>query len=158
MATNATEEDVYTFDQDQLNIDDPEAIRYLTLMTPRDLTLQFTKNPNTGDLALKTGSNAIKESIRNLILTKKKERPFQPALGSSILELLFEPNDIITEKLIEDEIRTTIENFERRAEVLDVIVNGDREGQGYRVKVIFSVINENEPVTFTTFLTRSRGT
>ena len=93
-----------------------------------------------------------------MILTKKKERPFQPALGSSILELLFEPNDIITEKLIEDEIRTTIENFERRAEVLDVIVNDDREGQGYRIKIIFSVINENEPVTFTTFLTRSRGT
>ena len=158
MATNATQEDVYTFDQDHLNIDDPEAIRYLTLMTPRDLTLQFTKNPNTGDLVLKTGSNAVKESIRNLILTKKKERPFQPALGSSILELLFEPNDIITEKLIEDEIRTTIENFERRAEVLDVIVNDDREGQGYRIKIIFSVINENEPVTFTTFLTRSRGT
>ena len=89
MATNATQEDVYTFDQDHLNIDDPEAIRYLTLMTPRDLTLQFTKNPNTGDLALKTGSNAVKESIRNLILTKKKERPFQPALGPIILEILF---------------------------------------------------------------------
>ena len=44
-----------------------------------------------------------------MILTKKSERPFQPALGSNIMELLFEPNDIITEQLIADEIRTTVE-------------------------------------------------
>ena len=158
MATNATQEDVYTFDQDQLSLTDDEAIRYLSLMTPRDLTIQFTKNPNTGDLALKSGSNAVKESIKNLILTKKSERPFQPALGSNIMELLFEPNDVITKQLIADEIRTTVENFEDRAEILDVIVNDDREGQGYRIKIIFSVKNEQEPRTFTTFLKSTRGT
>ena len=158
MATNATQEDVYTFDQDQLNLEDDEAIRYLTLMTPRDLTIQFTKNPNTDDLALKTGSNAVRESIKNLILTKKGERLFQPALGSNITELLFEPGDVITEKLIEDEIRTVMENFEDRAEIIDVIVNDDRAGDGYRVKVIFSVINDNAPSVFETFLSRTRGT
>ena len=158
MATNATQEDVYTFDQDQLNLKDDEAIRYLSLLTPRDFTIQFTKNPNTGDLALKSGSNAVKESIRNLILTKKTERPFQPGLGSNIMELLFESNDIITQQLIEDEIRTTVENFEPRAEILDVIVNSDREGMGYRIKIIFSVKNEGEPITFSTFLKSTRGT
>ena len=158
MATNATQEDVYTFDQDQLNLKDDEAIRYLSLLTPRDFTIQFTKNPNTGDLALKSGSNAVKEALKNLILTKKFERPFQPGIGSNIMDLLFEPNDVITEQLIADEIRTTVENYERRAEILDVIVNSDRDGSGYRIKIIFSVANESEPVTFTTFLESTRGT
>ena len=158
MATNALQEEYLTFDQDQLNLKDDEAIRYLTLLGPRDLNMQFRHNPNTGDLALKTGSNAVKESIKNIILTRKMERPFQPGFGSNVMELLFESNDIITEKLIEDEIRSAVENFENRANILDVIGNDDRGGHGYRIKIIFSVANESEPITFTTFLRQTRGT
>ena len=68
-----------------------------------------------------------------------------------------EENGVSPEQLIEDEIRTVIANFERRANVLDVIVNSEREGAGYRIKIIFSVVNETEPVTFTTFLESTRG-
>ena len=161
MATNSTEED-YTFPDTELplNLTEKEAQRYaIALMhQPRDLSIQFLHNPNTGDIALKTGSNAVKESLKKLILTRKYERPFQPGIGSNIMDLLFEPNDLITEQLIEDEIRTVIANFERRANVLDVIVNSEREGAGYRIKIIFSVKNEKGPVTFTTFLEATRGT
>ena len=157
MATNSIEEDFYTFDQAQLDLTDKQAIKYLTLLTPRDLTIQFTRNPNTGDIALKSGSNAIKESLKNLILTKKFERPFQPGIGSNIMDLLFEPNDIITEHLIADEIRSVAENFEPRANIQDVIVNDERGGMGYRIKIIFTVANESEPITFTTFLEQTRG-
>ncbi len=157
MATNSIEEDFYTFDQAQLDLTDKQAIKYLTLLTPRDLTVQFTRNPNTGDIALKSGSNAIKESLKNLILTKKFERPFQPGIGSNIMDLLFEPNDIITEQLIADEIRSVAENFEPRANIQDVIVNDERGGMGYRIKIIFTVANESEPITFTTFLEQTRG-
>jgi|TARA_Y100001951_G_scaffold26256_1_gene20307 hypothetical protein len=160
MATNSTQED-YTFPDTELplNLTEKEAQRYaIALMhQPRDLSIQFLHNPNTGDIALKTGSNAVKESLKKLILTRKYERPFQPGIGSNIMDLLFEPNDLITEQLIEDEIRTVIANFERRANVLDVIVNSEREGAGYRIKIIFSVVNETEPVTFTTFLESTRG-
>ena len=80
------------------------------------------------------------------------------SFGSNVMELLFESNDIITEKLIEDEIRSAVENFENRANILDVIVNDDRGGHVYRIKIIFSVANESEPITFTTFLRQTRGT
>ena len=162
MATNQREEDYLSFDQDQqgetgLHLSNEDAIKYLTLLTPRDLNMQFSISPNTGDIALKTGSNAVKEAIKNLIMTKKLERPFQPGVGSSIRELLFEPNDIITEQLIEDEIRTVVANFEPRANILNVTVESDRDGAGYQIKIIFSVVNETEPVTFTTFLESTRG-
>ena len=73
------------------------------------------------------------------------------------MDLLFEPNDIITEQLIEDEIRTVVANFEPRANILNVTVESERDGAGYQIKIIFSVVNETEPVTFTTFLESTRG-
>ena len=154
MATNTLQQE-YNFD-DISNLTDEVALAYLNYQ-PRDLNLSFVKNPNTGDIAVKTGSNAVKEQLKNLILTNKFERPFQPGVGSNIRDLLFESNDIITEQLIEDEIRTVIANYQPNANVLDVIVESEREGQGYRIKIIFSVVNETEPVTFTTFLETTRG-
>ena len=158
MATNSTEEDIYTFDQEWVRSGAfHQAKKYLEASIPRDLTLQFNHNPNTGDVALKTGSNAVKSALKNLILTRKFERPFQPGIGSDIMDLLFEPNDIITEQLIEDEIRTVVANFEPRANILNVIVESERAGSGYHIKIIFSVVNETEPVTFETFLEATRG-
>lgn len=124
---------------------------------PKDLSLKFINNPNTGDVGLKTGSNAVRESIKNLIQTGKDERPFQPTLGSNIQNLLFEPNDLITMQLLEDEIRTVVENWEKRARVMDVGIESIRDGFEYKVVITFSVVNETEPVTFTTFLQRTRG-
>ena len=73
------------------------------------------------------------------------------------MDLLFESNDIITEQLIEDEIRTAVANYERRANILKVIVESENERHGYNIKIIFSVVNETQPVTFTTFLETTRG-
>ena len=160
MATNSTEED-YTFPDSEFyqSFSEKDAQRHaIALMhQPKDLSIKFANNPNTGDLALKTGSNAVKSALRQLILTKKFERPFQPGVGSDITALLFEPNDIITEQLIEDEIRTVVANFEPRANILNVTVESERNGSGYLIKIIFSVVNETEPVTFTTFLESTRG-
>lgn len=161
MATNATQEDFFSNDDNYLNLSDDEArkIRKARLEQTefRDLNLQFLNNPNTGDVAIKTGSNAVKQAVKSLILTDKFERPFQPGIGSKIRDILFEPADIVTEKILEDEILSVIQNFEPRAEVLNISVKSDRAGSGYDVKIIFAVVNENEPVTFTTFLDRTRG-
>ena len=160
MATTATQEDFFSNDANYLNLSDDEArkVRKARLEQTefRDLNLQFLNNPNTGDVAIKTGSNAVKQAIKNLILTDKFERPFNPGIGSRIRDLLFEPNDIITEKLIEDEITSVINNQEPRAQLLGVSEKSEREGFGYDVKIVFSVVNENEPVTFTTFLEATR--
>jgi len=156
MTTNTLQQD-YTFDDNIRDLTDEVALAYLNYQ-PRDLNISFRQNPNTGDIAVKTGSNAVKEQLKNLILTNKFERPFQPGIGSNISDLLFEPNDIITEQLIEDEIRTVVANYQPNANILEVIVESEREEQGYRVKIIFSVKNEKQPVTFTTFLEATRGT
>tara|TARA_B100000959_G_C14671493_1_gene496649 strand:- start:230 stop:703 length:474 start_codon:yes stop_codon:yes gene_type:complete len=157
MATNATQEDQKFEIEDLQSLGDVLHVLNLT-HKPKDLTIRWSRNPNTGDLTIKSGSNAVKEQLKNLILTRKFERPFQPGLGSNIMALLFEPHDIITEQLIADEIRTVVENYQPNVDILDIIVNSDRAGAGYRVKIIFAVINEKEPVTFETFLESTRGT
>ena len=63
----------------------------------KDLNLNFTRNPVTGDVATVTDVNAVKRSIRNLLLTNHYDRPFHPEVGSGIPNLLFE-NFVFLEK------------------------------------------------------------
>ena len=57
----------------------------------KDLAISFEANPNTNDFSAVTNENAIKQSVRNLVLTSFGERPFQPNIGSRVRGLLFEP-------------------------------------------------------------------
>lgn len=161
MSTTATETDVVSSNDNFVNLRDTEALallnKRLKLTQFQDLDLKFTRNPNTGDLMLRTGGNAVKQAIKNLILTDYYERPFQPGIGSGIRQMLFEPADFISERRIEDEIRSTIENFEPRAEVLNVQAKARFDGHGYDVAIVFNTKNSTEPITFTTFLERARG-
>ena len=54
----------------------------------KDLNMSFTKNPATKDVARLTDVEAVKRSVRNLILTNRFERPFHPEIGSSVRDLL----------------------------------------------------------------------
>ena len=87
-----------------------------------DIDLSFSRNPITGDIPRKTDYEAVKRSIRNLVLTNKYERPFQPGLFGGITDQLFElagPFAVIETK---DRIKQVIQDFEPRAIVQDVTV------------------------------------
>ena len=88
----------------------------------KDLAISFEANPNTNDFAAVTNENAIKQSIRNLVLTSFGERPFQPTIGSRVRGLLFEPFDVFMSEDLKDEISNTIERLEPRVELIDVDV------------------------------------
>lgn len=74
----------------------------------------FIKSPFSDDLALVKNEKAVKQSIKNLILTNFGERLFNPDFGSDINKTLFENNfdDILA--LLEFRIRQSITNFEPR--------------------------------------------
>ena len=72
--------------------------------TYKDLDLDFTANPITGDVATVTDATSIKRGIRNILLTENQERLFQPEVGSGLKNLLFEPMTNITTQLLEDEV------------------------------------------------------
>ena len=121
-----------------------------------DLNLNFTKNPATGDVARLTDIEAVKRSVRNLIMTNQFERPFHPELGSSVRALLFEPITPLNAVLWEDRVREVIINFEPRASVGSVQIFDDIDNNRYKVIVNFKVISTSEDVTITEFLQRLR--
>lgn len=130
----------------------------ITSRTPdySDLDLDFLPHPTTGDVVRKTGSDAIKRSVRNLILTNFYEKPFRPGIGSNALRMLFENMTPFTSNLLRDAIFEVVRNYEPRVELLDVRINMDFDNNGYDVVMDMVVINRNQPLTISIFLERIR--
>ena len=121
-----------------------------------DLDLDFTAHPTTKDLVKKKGVDAIKRSVRNLILSNFYERPFRPWLGSNAHKLLFENISPITANLLSDAIREVIQNYEPRVQLINVDVNMSEDDNGYVASISFVIINRQEPAVFNIFLERIR--
>jgi phage baseplate assembly protein W len=121
-----------------------------------DFFTNFDVHPDNRDLVIKKNEEAVKTAIRNLILTNKYERPFQPNFGSNIKKFLFDPINQITQQNIKDEIAHTIETYEPRANLIEVRVTPYLDDNAYRVTIVFSIININTPITLNTFLYRIR--
>jgi len=118
----------------------------------KDLSL----NPLSNDLALKRDEEAIKESIKNLILTDRGERLFQPNVGGDIRATLFENNTPATIKIVQERIKATIQSFEPRVELIDVEVTSSLDSNTIEVKIIFYMRNSETPVSVNIFLERVR--
>ena len=122
----------------------------------RDLDLFFTKKTNK-DLNKVTDIEAVKRSVRNLILTNTFEKPFHPEIGGNVRGLLFENMTPMTSAVIARKIEDTINNFEPRARLVGVKAQPDRDLNGYVVSVFFYVANApTELVELDTFLERLR--
>ena len=116
-----------------------------------DLSASFQENPLTNDLIALKNENAIARSVRNLVLTIQGERPFQPVLGTGVSQLLFENMDRLTAAAIRSEIRTTIENFEPRVEINEILVEPDFEGNAFNVTLQYFIIGIDVPEQELTF-------
>lgn len=121
-----------------------------------DLDLDFMPHPTTGDVMKKTGVDAIKRSVRNLIFTNFYDRPFRSYIGSGALKLLFENMNPITANFLNNAIIEVIQNYEPRVRVDDLRVNFDYDNNGYNVTLYFTILNRNEPAVINLFLERIR--
>ena len=109
----------------------------------RDLDLSLTLHPIKKDIVPLRDDNAVKNAIKNLIVTNFFERPFRPDLGANLSGLLFEPADALTSIAIEDNITKVIVDNEPRVNVLSVVVIYDRSEDAYRTIIKF-IIKEND--------------
>jgi phage baseplate assembly protein W len=121
-----------------------------------DFMTNMDFHPLTGDIARVTNEDAVKQSIKQLVLTGLTERPYEPMTGSKLASLLFDPMDSQTTNLIKSTIETTLENNEPRASPLRVVVQADEANNLYRVSVIFSIINSSNDVVLNLILKRVR--
>jgi len=97
----------------------------LTTYTYRDLSLFFTQNPVTGDVATLTDVSDIKRAVRNLVLTNEFDRPFHPEIASHVRDLLFQPFSVITYNLVKERIEKVIELFEPRVTLTRIVIEDE---------------------------------
>jgi phage baseplate assembly protein W len=121
-----------------------------------DIDFTFTRTPGRNDIALSYDEMAVVRAVRNLLLTKNYERPFQSSLGSKITGLLFEPIDFLTAQSIRAEIETTINNHEPRVSLTNVQVVENLDNNAYDVSLEFFIGNNVEPTAISLILERTR--
>ena len=122
----------------------------------RDLDLFFNRKSNK-DVNKVTGIQAVKRSVRNLILLNSYEKPFHPEIAGDIRGLLFELMTPLTSAVIARKVQDVIENFEPRARLVGVNTTPDFDRNAYEVGVYFYVANApTELVEVTQLLERLR--
>ena len=136
----------------QLNNKSDRNIRQYT-----DLDLFFGKKASNKDVAEITDIQAVKRSIRNLVLLNTYEKPFHPEISSGVKGMLFELMTPVTAAILARKVQDVIENFEPRARLVGVRSIPDFDNNAYRVSVEFYVVNApTELVDLTIFLERLR--
>ena len=123
----------------------------------KDISLSFTPHPVTKDLPVLLNERAIIRSVRNLVETIPTERPFNSLLGSDVRASLFDFVDYGTASIIEDQIKTTVYNFEPRVSNLVVQVDPQPDNNTFACTVIFDIVGQEIPTQQFTFLLEALG-
>ena len=111
----------------------------------KDLSMSFKTNPLNDDLIGLKNTSAIARSLKNIVFTQPGEKFFNPDFGSRISESLFENVDDVSALAIEDEIRSSIINFEPRVNLLDVSVNPNPDDNEMNVVIQYEVTGIDIP-------------
>lgn len=122
----------------------------------RDIDLTFTNKTVSGEIFKKTESAAVKQAVKNLVMTNFAEKPFMPSFGANIQGLLFELADVDAEEKIENNIASAINRFEPRARTLQVVANSNPDRNAVDVSITFQVVNTQEEVSLSIVLARLR--
>ena len=107
----------------------------------RDLDLFFSRKANSKDVSSLIDINAVKRSVRNLILMNHYEKPFHPEIGSGVRDMLFEPMTPLTAYILTKKIEDVIINFEPRARLVGVSALPNLDKNMYEVAIEFYVQN-----------------
>ena len=122
-----------------------------------DVDLTLAVKPTSGDVYKKLDAAAIKQSIKNLLMTNQLEKPFRPDYGANLRSLLFEILDGTSGMFVKDRIKSTLNKLEPRAKVLDIKVYADAYYKNTLETVVtFRLVNTSEVVQVSTKLSRLR--
>lgn len=121
----------------------------------KDIDFNLTPHPVSGDISIKKDSNAIKQSIKNIVMTSFYERGFNVAFGTDTKGSLFELVSTLEAQALGDKIKSSIKNFEPQAEVVDVyVINNDNNELS--ATIIYTEFNNPEETQVVINLERLR--
>jgi len=120
-----------------------------------DIDLTFARRPDN-DVYKKTDAAAVKQSVKNILMTNYAERPFMPEFGANLNDFLFNLDTEFDDDLLEESIIRAIEDYEPRAVVLNVKVTTQPDFNSVKATVTFRVLSTNEVLSVNLDLTRLR--
>ena len=123
--------------------DNKNSVRVSLQKQYRDLPLSFLKHPGTNDVRPLNDLDAVKQSVKNLILTNYGERPFNPRVGSNVTHYLFEPVSPFTASELERNIQRTLREQEPRINGVFVRVFDNSDENAYVIQLQYNVVSLN---------------
>ena len=122
-----------------------------------DLDLFFSSRNSDNDISRVTDIQAVKRSIRNLVLLNPYEKPFHPEISGGVRGMLFELMTPFVAAQLTKKVEDVINNFEPRARLVSVRANPDYDRNAYEVSIEFFVVNTpTELIDMTVMLERLR--
>jgi phage baseplate assembly protein W len=121
-----------------------------------DISMGFGLNPFNGDVARIIEVDAVKRSLKSLILTNKYERLLDPDIGGDVRSFLFEHMSGMTTTAMEDYISDVIKNYEPRAIIERINVAADYDRNSYEVTIVFRINSVETPQALTIAVERVR--
>jgi len=121
-----------------------------------DLNTLFVVHPTLKDIKPVTDIDAVKNAVKNLVLSSRYDRPFHPELGCRITDMLFENASPFTAVAIRQEIEQILQEFEPRINQIVVGILDDSERNAYMVNISFNVIYDNRQEEISFYLNRLR--
>ena len=117
-----------------------------------DFDFPFKKHPVTKDVPIKRDVEAVKQSVRNILLTRRGEKFFDPDFGGSLTEFLFELFDPIVEAEMEERIINTLRNYEPRVKVLNVDITDLSHRNALNLKLEVQILSPENITTDIEFI------
>jgi len=121
-----------------------------------DIDMNFTMNIGNNDIYKKNDEEAIKQSIKNLIMLKPFDRPFNPMLSSQVSELLFELWTPLTKISMKRVINDVLEAYEPRIKVENIDISDQSDRNQIDVTLYFTIVNTSKKVQYSILLSRIR--
>tara|TARA_B100001778_G_scaffold23234_1_gene17297 strand:- start:154 stop:555 length:402 start_codon:yes stop_codon:yes gene_type:complete len=118
----------------------------------KDISLSFEPHPVTKDLPVLKNERAITRSVRNIVETIPTEKFFNSIFGSDVYRSLFDFVDFGTASIIQEQIKTSLHNFERRINNVKVEVEPRPDNNDFEVTVIFDIIGQEFPTQEFSFI------
>ena len=114
--------------------------------------MSFLPHPVTNDLPILLNERAITRSVRNIVETIPTEKFFDSLFGTDVRDSLFENFTNSTVTILEDQIRTSIENYEPRVNNINVEVNGKPDLNALEIIIFFDIVGLDVPTQTFSFI------
>ena len=118
----------------------------------KDISLSFEPHPVTKDLPILKNERAIARSVRNIVETIPTEKFFNPDFGSDVYKSLFDFVDFGTANIIQEQIKTAVNNFEPRVDNVRVEVSPSPDTNEFEILVIYDIVGQEFPTQEYSFI------